>query len=348
MKVLLVAYPFATVGQDAVGGAEQVLSMLDRALVEDGHRVIVLACSGSATSGELVAHSLPADAMDDDARDRTHAAVRANIRATLRTTSIDIVHMHGIDFAAYLPPPRPPCLITLHLPPDWYPPEALSPSRPNTWLHCVSAAQHGACRPSANLLAPIINGVPVQALAAHRHSPRGFALALGRVCPEKGQHIALDAAHEAGVALLLGGAVFPYATHRSYFATEILPRLDRHRRWLGPLGFARKRRMLSAARCLLVPSLAAETSSLVAMESLACGTPVIAFPAGALPELIEHGRTGFLVQDTAEMAQAIHRAGDIDRETCRGVARARFSNHRMTASYLDRYAALSQHLRVSA
>ena len=95
-------------------------------------------------------------------------------------------------------------------------------------------------------------------------------------------------------------------------------------RHLGPVGFARKRRLLSAARCLLVPSMAPETSSLVAMEALACGTPVIAYRAGALAEIVEHGRTGFLVESTEAMADAIGRAGTIDPETCRRAARARF------------------------
>ena len=100
----------------------------------------------------------------------------------------------------------------------------------------------------------------------HRHARRGFALTLGRICPEKGQHLALDAAHAAGLPLLLGGAVFPYPAHQAYFTASIAPRLDRLRRWLGPLPFARKRRLLSAARCLLVPSTADETASLVAFD----------------------------------------------------------------------------------
>ena len=104
-------------------------------------------------------------------------------------------------------------------------------------------------------------------------------MALGRICPEKGYHIALDAAARAGVPMVLAGEVFRYPAHEQYFRDEIAPRLDASRRFIGPVGLHRKRRLLSEARCLLAPSLAPETSSLVAMEALACGTPVIAFPA---------------------------------------------------------------------
>src|SRR5690606_1063450 len=132
-------------------------------------------------------------------------------------------------------------------------------------------------------LPPIENGVPVEALGA-RVRKRGFALALGRICPEKGYHLALEAAHRAGLPLLLAGAVFRYAAHERYFREEIAPRLDSLRRFIGAVPLGRKRRLLAAARCVVVPSLVPETSSLVAMEALASGTPVVAFPVGALAD----------------------------------------------------------------
>jgi glycosyltransferase involved in cell wall biosynthesis len=213
---------------------------------------------------------------------------------------------------------------------------------PKRWFHCVSPSQDRTRPASRQFLPPIENGIDVDAFA-QRYRKRGFALALGRICPEKGIHLALDAARLAGWPLVVAGPIFPYRPHRDYFETEIAPRLDPRRRYVGPVGFAAKRRLLQAASCLLVPSLAPETSSLVAMEALASGTPVIAFPNGALPDIVRHGETGFLVETVEEMAQAITKAGGLDPETCRAEARARFRRERMVAAYFALYRDLAEH-----
>jgi glycosyltransferase involved in cell wall biosynthesis len=171
-----------------------------------------------------------------------------------------------------------------------------------------------------------------------RYRKRDFVLVLGRICPEKNVHAGLEAGRRADVPVLLAGKVFPYEEHERYFEREVRPRLDRRRRFLGPVGARRKRRLLAGARCLLVPSLAPETSSLVAMESIASGTPVVAFPNGALPDVVEEGTTGYLVRNVEEMADAILKCDALDPEVCRQRARARFSLPRMIAAYLDTYA----------
>jgi glycosyltransferase involved in cell wall biosynthesis len=203
----------------------------------------------------------------------------------------------------------------------------------------VSRDQARRALAGARLARPIENGVEVEAYHPCRKRP--FAVALGRICPEKGFHLALDAARRADVPLLLAGAVFPYPEHRRYFEEEIRPRLDRRRRWIGPVAGAAKRRLLGAARCLLAPSLAPETSSLVAREALAAGTPVVALRSGALAETIEPGRTGVLVDNPEALADAIADARRLDPEECRGVARARFSAGRMIEQYLDAYRRLA-------
>lgn len=344
LTVLNIAYPLAPVGIDSVGGSEQVLSSLDHALAAAGHRSIVIACAGSQVAGEL--RTFPAPPTDGPITDAIHSARQDAIREiaadVLRRERVDVIHMHGLDFYSYLPPPGPPMLATLHLPPDWYPPEALAPERRDSWVHGVSESQMRGVPPGPRLLPPIPNGVPVARLGAVQPRKCRFALTLARVCPEKGLHLALDAARAADVPMLLAGGVFPYPTHQSYFYAEILPRLDRRRRYLGPVGFARKRRLLAAARCLLVPSLVAETSSLVAMEAASCGTPVIAFRNGALPDVVDDGRTGFLVDDVAGMADAIRRVDLIDPAVCRETARRRFSIEGMAAAYIDRYRMLTR------
>lgn len=332
--VLSVAFPFAPVGPDAVGGAEQVLSHLDRALVTADHRSIVVAREDSVVTGTLQPVPVVQGPIDDAARRRAWAAHRRAIAAALDRWPVDLVHLHGIDFAAYMPESGP-TLATLHLPPAWYPPEAWR-ARPGLFLNAVSPSQDAACPPVSHRLRPIPNGVPIDTLAA-RHARRAFVLSLGRICPEKGAHEAIEAAKRADVQFILAGQVFDYPEHRRYFDEVVRPALDARRRFVGPLGFRRKRRFLNAARGLLVPSLAPETSSLVAMEALACGTPVIAYPNGALADIVEHGRTGYLVESAAAMAEAIGHLDRIDRNLCRETARRRFSLETMVAGYFDAY-----------
>jgi glycosyltransferase involved in cell wall biosynthesis len=339
LTVLSVAYPLAPVSPDAVGGAEQVLSALDGALVAHGHRSLVIAMEGSCVAGELLAVPAETGPLDETARRRAHARHREAIAKALDRYPIDVVHLHGIDFYAYQPD-RAPTLVTLHLPLDWYPSEALHPNRPDLWLHAVSKSQQATAPAGTVLTDPIPNGVDVDALS-QRHARRGFALLLSRICPEKGIHLAIDAAKAVDMPLLIGGEVYRYADHERYFETEVAPRLDARRRFLGPLGLTRKRRFLNAARCLVIPSLARETSSLVAMEALACGTPVVAFPNGALSEVIEHGRTGFLVTSVEEMAEAMRHAGDLSPIACQRAVRERFSLTVMVEGYFRAYEALA-------
>ena len=359
LTILNVAYPLAPVGPDAVGGAEQILTRLDEAIVRAGHTSIVVAARGSSTQGAL----LPIPAIFDELDERAHAAAQAAtyqaIQGALRDHQVDLVHVHGLDFDRYLPPSGPSLLATLHLPVHAYGPQVFELARPHTFLQCVSYTQHASLPPTrVPVLEPIPNGVPLDKLSLCREA-REYAVTLGRICPEKGFHLAAAAARRAGLPLVLAGRVFPYPAHQQYFQEVLAPLLDdRWFRFVGPLGLLDKRRLLGRARCLLVPSQTPETSSLVAMEALACGTPVVAFRAGALAEIVEDGRTGFLVDSVEDMAEAIVRVESIDPIQCRRTAEERFSADTMAARYLARYERLvtarppaggrAQELRVEA
>jgi glycosyltransferase involved in cell wall biosynthesis len=340
LTVLEVACPFTPVGPDVAGRAEQMVSLVDEELVARGHRSIVVAQEGSVCQGALVATpAIPRSrALEGPVRARAWAAHRRAIEEACLRYPVDLVHFHGVDFNHYLPEAGPPALVTLHLPFSRYEAGPLDPVRPDVFFHAVSAAQRSA-RPSALYL---IDDVPEGvALERQRFSARkrNFCLALGRICPEKRYSRALLAASRARIPLLLAGRVLPHEDHLRHFREVLEPLLapPSRARYLGPVSAGRRRRLLAAARCLLVPSSADDPSSLVAMEALASGTPVIAFRVGALPEIIDHGRTGFLVDDVEGMAEAIREVDAIDPFECRRAAELRFSADRVMTGYLGAF-----------
>src|SRR3954470_7503184 len=177
LTILNVSYPFARVGRDAVGGAEQVLGAIDEGLAREGHRSVVIAPEGSATAGELVPIPLPRGSIDGAARIRTHEDVRRAIAQVLLRYRVDVVHLHGIDFDSYAPQDGPDVLVTLHLPLDWYSREELLRAATRMHLQCVSESQIARCPQMGAAIDVIPNGVDLDRLAP---GPRksSFAVAL--------------------------------------------------------------------------------------------------------------------------------------------------------------------------
>lgn len=339
LTILSVGYAFAPVTADPPGGSEQILATLDRALTAAGHRSIVVAQEGSVVTGELHTTPAPHGHIEEPMWAASHAVMRERIAAVIERDRPDVVHLHGLDFGHYLPVADLPVLVTLHLPLTWYAAHWLRPERPRTFLQPVSASQAALADADVALIAPVANGIDIHRF---RPGPKGNrALVLGRIVVEKGFHDALDAAHAAAAPLDVAGIIFPYAEQEHYFAQAVAPRLDAERRYLGPVAGEAKAALLRAARCVLIASTAPETSSLVAMEALASGTPLIAYRAGALPDIVEDGVTGWLVDDVAGMADAIRRVDEIDPAACRTAALARFSQDRMIEDYMQLYRRLA-------
>src|SRR5690349_13151736 len=253
LTVLHVAYAFAAIRADAAGGAEQILGWLDRALVRARHRSMVIARQDSSVAGELIAVPHTDGSLEDwQTWHRAHEHHRAAIARALREFDVDLVHMHGLNFDQCIPnDPAVPILVTLHLPPSWYGFAKLRPGRARTYFNCVSESQRRACPPDVAIAATIHNGVPLEQFRPTLRKRR-FALALGRLCPEKGLHIALDAARRARLPMVVGGELFPSRVHCDYFNKQIAPRLSRTHRFVGALRGARKARLLASARCVLV------------------------------------------------------------------------------------------------
>ena len=162
----------------------------------------------------------------------------------------------------------------------------------------------------------------------------GYCLYLGRMVAEKGARRAILAARKAGMKVLLAGKMRePWET--SYFESEVEPLLGDDARYLGEVPLDEKRRLLGGARATLFPIRWNEPFGLVMLESLACGTPVLAFAEGAAPEVVAHGRTGYLCRDESEMAEALAAIGDIDRAECRADVEVRFSTERMAREHAE-------------
>ena len=337
LNLLSVGYPFFPVHAGSAGGAEQILGILDRALVHANHHSVVIAASGSTVAGDLIIPRGNTARLTQAPRLEAQEAYRSCIEEVLQSRSIDLIHFHGLDFLEYRPPiSKVSQLATLHLPIDRYPPGLFACS--GLTCNCVSHSQMRTCG-SGGALHVICNGIDLESFL-FSDTKQEFLLWLGRICPEKGPHIALRIAHRLDLPLILAGPVHSFEAHLSYFTEQVEPLLDSKRRYVGAVGKYQRASLLSNARCLLIPALATETSSLVAMEAACSGTPVIAFKSGALPEIVEDRIAGFLSDSEDQMAEHVTRTAEIKPIDCQRVAERRFSSERMVEEYFSLYASL--------
>lgn len=329
MRILYVAYPLQPVTPASSGGAEQILLMLERAMHARGHSTVLAACEGSTPAGELLATGL-AGGLPDQFEPRLAQHIRA-VLTYAHDRDFDLIHDHSHWFWPHAGKVDVPALATLHLPRAFYPATAFTNVPANVSFNCVSTAQAEDFR---DLNPQIIeNGIDLS-LYTPGDRKWNYVLWLGRICEEKAPHLAIAAARAANVPLIIAGSVYPFSYHQQYFEREVAPRLDGERvKFVPAPSFENKRQLLRQAQAVLITSQCAETSSLVAMEALACGTPVIAFSQGALPSIIQHGQTGFIVDSVQGMTDAIAFVNQIDSPRCRAQAEQRFSSGRICDAY---------------
>ncbi|HYL95658.1 MAG TPA: glycosyltransferase, partial [Terriglobales bacterium] len=337
LRILYVAYPLLPITEASAGGAEQMLRVTERQMADRGHWTVVAACDGSRSAGEPLPTGAAAEHPDCFAqRDSEHNARILQFLARHQRTHryFHLIHDMSGTFWPQAAVLSLPVLATLHLPRSFYPPHMFENIPPNVCFNCVSESQARTFSGLPRLMGMVRNGIELERFPLQT-GRKSHLLWLGRFCQEKGAHLAIQAARIAGLPLVLAGKVYPFSYHQQYFRREIAPHLQKAEsvRLVEAPSTAEKTKLLSDARALLVPSLADETSSLVAMEAAACGTPVIAFRRGALPEVVRHGVTGFLVDSVEEMAQAIARARQIEPIECRRHAEHNFSAARMAEEY---------------
>jgi len=337
MRIAQIAPLYERVPPVAYGATERIVHYLTEALVADGHDVTLFASGDAMTSAKLVACCERALWRDSRVEDTLGAHVHLLESVAQRAAGFDVLHFHCEPL--HLPLARrlgTPSVTTMHgllREPDV---GALLREFADAPLVSISASQRRAT-PFATWCATIHHGLPEHEFDVCT-TPGDSLLWMGRMMRGKRPDLAIDIARRARMPLKMAAAVHP--GERAYFADEIAPRIEHSAafvEYLGEVGGDRRADLLRHARALLFPIDWDEPFGMVMIEALACGTPVIAFGRGAVPEVIEDGVTGFVVDGVDEAVDALRRIGSISRRACRDAFERRFTAARMMREYVDVY-----------
>lgn len=332
-RIALTADPELPVPPRLYGGIERIVDMLAHGLAARGHEVTVFAHPDSQTAGSLVPWP------GSSSRSPTDTAWNAATLARhVRRERFDLVHSFSrLAYMAPILPSRIPKLMSYQ--------RAISPRTTSLanrlafgslqftaisrWM--VSAA------PLAGRWHVVPNGVPLDVFDFQPEPGADAPLVfLGRIEEIKGPHLAIEVARRAQIPLVIAGNI--PTEHEGFFREKIRPHVDGEMvRYIGPVDDAEKNALLGRARALLMPILWDEPFGIVMIEAMACGTPVIGFRRGAVPEVVEHGVTGFVCDSVDEMAEAVDRLCEVDRTDCRARVERLFSDHAVVDGYIDIY-----------
>ena len=332
MRIAQIAPTFERVPPRAYGGTELIVHHITEELVARGHAVTLFASGDSITTAELRSVTPTPRRYGERSSDGlVHAEYvqLANVQAAFLAAAdgaFDLVHNHaGIEGLVLAATSRTPVISTMHNP---YVPATQPVWDAYPWFHHAVSRASAATFPTHGALQAIHHGIDVASYRFADHDANGPLLFLGRFSPGKGADRAIEAALAAGRRLILAGKVD--AADEPHVEAEVRPRIDGDRiRYVGEADAQMKRDLLAEASALLFPIDWDEPFGLVMVEALSAGTPVIGFRRASVPEVIEHGRTGFVVDDVAGMVEAIGRLDMIERRACRAEAEGRFTVGRM-------------------
>jgi glycosyltransferase involved in cell wall biosynthesis len=287
-----------TVPPESYGGTERIVSYLTEELVRRGEEVTLFASGGSTTKGNLVPISERSIRSDPNVTDPVARSIIEIEEVLKRKEDFDLVHFHdGYLHFSLSRRLEIPTLTTMHGRmdlPDLVPIFQEFPEMP---LVSISDDQRRPL-PSANWIATVQHGLP-EDLYSFRSDPEDYAVFVGRICPEKRPDRAIEIAKQVGMPLKIAAKVDK--VDEEYFESKIKPLLDFSLiEFIGEVNEAEKNILLGGARALLFPIDWPEPFGLVMIESLACGTPVVAFECGSVPEVLEHGKTAFIVRSMPE------------------------------------------------
>jgi glycosyltransferase involved in cell wall biosynthesis len=336
MRIAQVAPLFESVPPKLYGGTERVVSYLTEELVRQGHEVALFASGDSQTSAKLMPCCSRALWSTEDCRITLPHHVRQVEQVVKQSHRFDIIHFH-LDYVHFPAVERMSCptITTLHG--QLHPPDERSffESYPNVPLVSISNDQRRPI-PNANWQGTVYHGMPTH-LHTYQEEPGTYLAFLGRISPEKGVDQAIEIARRSGMRLRVAARIYP--DEESYFKRIVEP-LFRDSPWvdfIGEVGDEAKDAFLGNAFALIFPINWSEPFGLVMIESMACGTPVIAYRRGSVPEVMTDGITGYVVDTLDEAVEAVNRVRTLSRRACREVFETRFDSSRMAHDYIEIY-----------
>jgi glycosyltransferase involved in cell wall biosynthesis len=343
MRIAQIAPLHEAVPPKFYGGTERVVSYLTDALVDLGHDVTLFASGDSQTKATLDAAWPHALRLDPSIRDwnAPHALLLENVRR--RAHEFDVLHFH-LDYMPFsmFSQMDTPFVTTLHGRLDLPELQPIFNAFPHAPVVSISDSQRVPLQQAA-WLNTIYHGLPENLLTPQTHKKPEYLAFLGRICPEKRADLAIMIAAQSGLPLKIAAKVDK--VDQEYFKSTIEPLLAESKasvEFVGEINEQQKPEFLSGAKALLFPIDWSEPFGLVMIEAMACGTPVIAFNRGSVPEVIDHGVTGFICEDVQGAVGALQRLDELSRTEIRAQFERRFSAKTMAQNYVDGYTALLQ------
>jgi glycosyltransferase involved in cell wall biosynthesis len=338
MKIAQIAPLAESVPPHKYGGTERIVSYLTEELVREGHDVTLFASGDSRTSARLVPCCESALRLNDAVRDALpyHVVMLEEVRR--RASEYDVLHFHtDVLHFPLIAEYADRTVTTLHGRldlPDLQPCFAAFPTIP---LVSISRAQRKPLARRVLWVGNVYHGLPPELLRLNAEPTGDYCAFLGRISPEKRPDRAIEIAARAGVQLKIAAKID--RADEVYWQNEIEPLLATHANveFVGEISDGQKQDFLGNARALLFPIDWPEPFGLVMIEAMACGTPVIGFPCGSVPEVIEQGVTGFVVSDIDSAVRAVHEVAGCDRRAVRRRFDERFTAERMAQGYLEVY-----------
>lgn len=334
-RIVVVAPPWFDVPPIAYGGVEAVCYNLVQGLLACGFDVTLIGVGDDHTDAVFIPISrAPTEALGTPERLSYELAHAARTAALLEQLRPDLVHDHSLAGALSAAGRSWPTVVTVH--------GAIGPAEREYYGSLPRDVSLVAISDSQRILSPelrwagmVHNGIRVSAFP-FRATKEDFVLFLGRLSSDKGPDLAIDAAREAGIDIIVA-AKNEEPGERSFFREAIEPRLGPGVHWVGEVGAQEKRQLLSRARGLLAPTRWNEPFGLVLVEAMACGTPVVALRRGSVPEIVIDGETGFVLDDERGLAGALGRLAEIDPKACRRHVETTFSVESMVDGYARLY-----------